>query len=115
MLLLKLDLPEQAMGWLPLRFGIVEDKPTKFSCTFIVCLQVVFIDYGNVEWVHTDSLCKLSSDDIDLPPQAFECVLAKVKPAYSMMSRGFWSPVAKRRFEELSCNKELFISVNALC
>ena len=74
----------------------------------------MFIDYGNVEWVHTDSLCKLSSDDIDLPPQAFECVLAKVKPAYSMMSQGCWSEVAKRRFEELCCNKELFISVCAL-
>ena len=32
-LLLKLDLPEQALGWFPLRFGlVVEDKPTEFSC-----------------------------------------------------------------------------------
>ena len=30
--LLRLNLPEQAMGWLPLRFGI--DKPTEFSCRF---------------------------------------------------------------------------------
>ena len=79
-----------------------------------MCLQVIFIDYGNVEWVHTDSLCKLSLDDTDLPPQAFECVLAKVKPAYSMMSQGYWSQAAKRRFEELCCNKELIISVSAL-
>ena len=34
-LLLGLDLPEQAMGWLPLRFGIGSEKhkPTEFSCT----------------------------------------------------------------------------------
>ena len=33
-LLLKLGLPEQAVGWFPLRFGlVVEDKPTEFSCT----------------------------------------------------------------------------------
>ena len=32
-LLLKLGLPEQAVGWFPLRFGlVVEDKPTEFSC-----------------------------------------------------------------------------------
>ena len=72
----------------------------------------MFIDYGNVEWVHTDSLCKLSLDDTVLPAQAFECVLASVKPAYSMMSQGCWSPVAKRRFEELCCNKELIITVS---
>ena len=33
-LLLKLGLPEQAVGWFPLRFGlVVEDKPTEFSST----------------------------------------------------------------------------------
>ena len=35
-LLLGLGLPEQAIGWLPLRFGIgggsPDDKPTEFSC-----------------------------------------------------------------------------------
>ena len=31
-LLLKLGLPEQAVGWFPPRFGlVVEDKPTEFS------------------------------------------------------------------------------------
>ena len=30
--MLKLGLPEQAVGWFPLRFGlVVEDKPTEFS------------------------------------------------------------------------------------
>ena len=29
----RLDLPEQAMGWLPLGLGLVaEDKPSEFSC-----------------------------------------------------------------------------------
>ena len=35
-LLLGLGLPEQVIGWLPLRFGIgggsPDDKPTEFSC-----------------------------------------------------------------------------------
>ena len=36
-LLLGLGLPEQAMAWLPLRFGglvAAEDKPTEFLCSF---------------------------------------------------------------------------------
>ena len=38
-LLLGLGLPEQAMGWLPLRFGIgSKDKPAKFACTLILWL-----------------------------------------------------------------------------
>ena len=39
-LLLKLGLPEQAVGWFPLRFGlVVEDKPTEFSCKRARILQ----------------------------------------------------------------------------
>ena len=35
-LLLKLGLPEQAVRWFPLRFGlVVEDKPTEFSCSVL--------------------------------------------------------------------------------
>ena len=71
----------------------------------------MFIDYGNMEWVLTDSLCKLSVEDTTLPAQAFECVLACVKPAYSMMSEGCWSYKANSRFKELCCNKELIITV----
>ena len=41
-LLLKLGLPEQAVGWFPkLRFGlVVEDKPTEFSCMKIVHTRI---------------------------------------------------------------------------
>ena len=39
-LLLKLGLPEQAVGWFPLRFGlVVEDKPTEFSCKYAIIVM----------------------------------------------------------------------------
>ena len=71
----------------------------------------MFIDYGNLEWVSTDSLCKLLPEDTLLPGQAFECVLACVKPAYSMTSKGSWTRKAKERLEQLCLNQELIIAV----
>ena len=65
-----------------------------------------------MQWVSTDSLCKLSQEDTALPAQAFECVLVCVKPAYSMMSQGCWSQEAKARFEQLCLNQELIITVS---
>jgi hypothetical protein len=47
-------LPEQAVGWFPLRFGIgsIEDKSTEFSCTIAFSIE----GYGNED----KSLYKMS-------------------------------------------------------
>ena len=43
-LFIGLGVPEQALGGIPLHFGIVmEDKPSELSCNFVVVLTVIFL------------------------------------------------------------------------
>ena len=72
----------------------------------LVALKVVYIDYGNSEWVSFDSLCSMTAADRQDPAQAIECFLAGVKP-----SLVHWSEKACILFASLISDKHLMANV----
>lgn len=72
--------------------------------------QVVYIDFGNTEWVPFDSLCSMVAADRRDPAQAIECFLAGVKP--SLVN---WSENACMFFANLISDKHLMAHVRPCC
>lgn len=62
----------QTSAWLRAKVIDVKEEDEK------VC--VMFIDFGNTEWVHEADIRQLDKRFLLLPPQAIECGLAGVRP-----------------------------------
>ena len=71
----------------------------------------MFIDYGNVECVPIEQLCRMTQEDYVVPAQAFECYLASVRSSYAHSSDGCWSLEATRYFTDLCKDRHLIAKV----
>jgi hypothetical protein len=90
---------------------------TATSCDVFV--QVFFVDYGNTETVKPSDLREFSGETIkfeilEVPFQAFECVLSEIQPSLIRNSQGFWTEEAQREFKRVVQNKVLFGKVGWL-
>ncbi|KAJ4435831.1 hypothetical protein ANN_18450 [Periplaneta americana] len=74
----------------------------------------LFIDYGNMEAVKPSELRDFEPDEegkceiLDLPPQAFECILSEIQPSLISNPRGLWTDEAYCEFNRLVHNKTLY-------
>ncbi|XP_011664855.1 ATP-dependent RNA helicase TDRD9 isoform X2 [Strongylocentrotus purpuratus] len=62
-------------------------------------VEVFFVDYGNRDVVPEKYLRYLPKPLLDIPFQAFECVLAHIKPLYKL-PHNQWLPKARKVLEE---------------
>ena len=69
-------------------------------------VQIFFLDYGNMSLVNMRDLLPIDNKFLTLPFQAFECVLAKIKPSAIKCPNGQWSPEAKKCFERMLDNAD---------
>ena len=65
-----------------------------------------FVDYGDVQWLGTESLKTLKREHIELPAQAIKCSLIDIIPM-----AGGWSKETVSTFEELVYDKNLVAQV----
>lgn len=82
-------------------------------------MQVFFIDYGNTETVKPSDLRELSdetvkSEILEVPFQAFECMLSEIQPSLIRNSQGLWTEEAKREFCRVVHNRVLYGKVGFL-
>ena len=70
-------------------------------------MQVMFIDYGNTEYVPFQSLCEMGAREMQEPAMAFEVELSGVKSA----TYPRYSDEANERFRELTCGVQLVMRV----
>jgi hypothetical protein len=82
-------------------------------------VQVFFIDYGNTGGVKPSDLREFSdetekSEILEVPFQAFECILSEIQPSLFRNSQGLWTEEAQREFRRLVQNKVLFGQVGLL-
>jgi hypothetical protein len=82
-------------------------------------VQVFFIDYGNTETVKPSDLWEFSdetvkSEILEVPFQAFECMLSEIQPSLIHNSQGLWTAEAKRQFLRVVHNKVLYGKVGFL-
>ncbi|KAK5647639.1 hypothetical protein RI129_002531 [Pyrocoelia pectoralis] len=70
--------------------------------------QVLFIDYGNTEFVEISELFLLPDTHIMLsPPQAIECYLSEIQPSMVLNPRALWSEDAIKQFDMHTINQTL--------
>ncbi|XP_022106993.1 putative ATP-dependent RNA helicase TDRD9 [Acanthaster planci] len=67
-------------------------------------VRVFYLDYGNLGEVDRQELRKMAKSLLEIPFQAFECVLCEIKPFYHLPNNQ-WLPVATQRLAELACNR----------
>lgn len=67
------------------------------SCPSEEELEVLYVDYGNVEQVPRSDVRGLQADLVRLPCQAFKCSLYGVKP----VGNGAWDEASRGRFTEM--------------
>jgi hypothetical protein len=82
-------------------------------------VQVFFVDYGNTEAVKSSKLREFrdetfKSEILEVPFQAFECILSKIQPSLIHNSQGLWIEEAQREFQRLVQNKVLYGKVGWL-
>jgi hypothetical protein len=82
-------------------------------------VQVFFVDYGNTEAVKPSDLREFSdetvtSEILEVPFQAFECVLSEIQPSLIHNSRGLWTDEAQREFRRVAYNKVFYGKVSWL-
>lgn len=74
--------------------------------------EVFFVDYGNRAHVHLDVLMELPCQFLDLPFQALEFKICKMRPsAKSLVCGQPWSTGASRRFSSLVSGCALLVKV----
>ncbi|XP_071496010.1 ATP-dependent RNA helicase TDRD9-like [Diadema antillarum] len=73
-------------------------------------VEVFFVDYGNRALIPDKHLKYLPRKLMEHPFQAFECVLANIKPFYKL-PHNQWLPKAKQRLEELILNKQVMAKI----
>jgi len=76
-------------------------------------IQVFFVDYGNTEAVKPSDLREFSdetfkSEILEVPFQAFECILSEIQPSLICNSQGLWTEEAQREFRRAVQNKVLY-------
>lgn len=69
-------------------------------------MQVFFIDYGNTEAVKPSDLRDFGDEAtkaeiLEVPPQAFECILSEIQPSLIRNSRGLWTDEAIHEFRRI--------------
>ncbi|XP_038074406.1 ATP-dependent RNA helicase TDRD9-like [Patiria miniata] len=67
-------------------------------------VRVFYLDYGNLGEVDKQELRKMPRSLLEIPFQAFECVLCETKPFYHLPNNQ-WLPVATQRLTQLACNR----------
>jgi hypothetical protein len=87
------------------------------SCDVFV--QVFFVDYGNTEAVKPSDLREFSdetfkSEILEVPFQAFECILSEIQPSLIRNPQGLWTEEAEREFRRVVQNKVLYGKVGCL-
>ena len=87
------------------------------SCDVFV--QVFCINYGNTEAVKPSDLWEFSEDTVkseilEVPFQAFECILSEIQPSLIHNSQGLWTEEAQREFRRIVQNKMLYGKVGWL-
>ena len=85
-------------------------------CVFV---QVFFIDYGNTEGIKPSDLREfgdetVKSEILEVPSQAFECILSEIQPSLIHNSQGLWTEEAQREFSKAVHNKVLYGKVGWL-
>lgn len=84
-----------------------------------VFVQVFFVDYGNTEAVKPSDLREFSdetfkSEILEVPFQAFECILSEIQPSLICNSQGLWNEEAQREFRRVVQDKVLYGKVGWL-
>lgn len=83
------------------------------TSSWYVFVQVFFVDYGNTEAVKPSDLREFSdetvkSEILEVPFQAFECILSEIQPSLIHNSQGLWTEEAQREFQRVVQNKVLY-------
>lgn len=85
-------------------------KIVSFKDNFNV--EVFFVDFGNAALVHVNQLRTMEREFLNLPFQAFECMLCEVAPIPSAhCPAGAWSKRATQTFIQLTENRKLAAKV----
>jgi len=87
------------------------------SCDVFV--QVFFVDYGYTKAVGPSDLREFSdgtveSKIVEVPFQAFECILSEIQPSLIHNSQGLWTKEAQCEIQRVVQNKTLYGKVGWL-
>ncbi|KAK4885271.1 hypothetical protein RN001_001542 [Aquatica leii] len=74
--------------------------------------QILFVDYGNTEFVGLNDIYSLPNTSIMCsPPQAIECFLSEIQPSVVLNPRALWSEEAISKFDSLTEQKKLIAKI----
>ncbi|XP_044735251.1 probable ATP-dependent RNA helicase spindle-E [Chrysoperla carnea] len=85
--------------------GVIPLKNGKY------CVQVFYVDYGNISDVPVEDLRILPPDLLNYPAQAYECVLCQLKPSILLHNRAEWTDKAHDLFYNLTHDRILLAKV----
>lgn len=69
-------------------------------------VEVFYVDYGNTSQMATEELRELPSQLLDIPFQAFECKMIRIRPSPIKCPDGKWTSEATNVFKQMTLNPQ---------